>query len=247
MPRELTMPWPVRVPYVGNAERGELSSPGLSGATIDVDDDAQWVGMEAALGVKLSRELRCRIENLILSARLQYQNPRIPASDVINAVKTLYREPLPTDRLKRRHAKTQLDPASRLALIRLAAIYWTPNVRNISQFAKSRVPDPKRGKRPTDRPFRDLIEVLAKIFEVATGTKLSKTGFRRTAYARTIPTVVGGVVQDIDYPEGAAYGPLLDLIREVLRFVPEALPLPGWRLEELVKADRAKVRNKNGT
>jgi hypothetical protein len=241
------MPWPVRAPYVGNAERGELSSPGLSGATIDVDDDAQWVGMEAALGVKLSRELRCRIENLILSERLQYQNPRIPTADVTKAIRTLYREPLPTDRLKRRLAKSRLDAASRLALIHLETNDWSPSVRNISQFAKGRLPDPKLGKRPTDRSQRDLIEILAKVFEVATGTELSKTGFSRTVDARTIPTVVEGKVQDVRYPAGAEYGPFLDFIWEVLRFVPEAPPLPGWRLAELVKADREKVRNKNGT
>jgi hypothetical protein len=233
MPRKLSAPWPVRAPLVGNAKLGQQSSAGLVGPTIDVDDDAQWTGMEAALemdpalGEKLGRELRGLVEHLIMSARLEYQQTPVSAADVIRAIKMFYREPLPTNSCERRLEKSCLDAASRLALIHLEINEWSPHDTNISQFANARLPKAKRGRRSRNEVLRRLIVGLEKVFEAATGHKLSATGSSRTVAPRT--------VRGVRYEEGADIGPFPDFVEAVLRFVPEAPPLPRSRLATLVK------------
>jgi hypothetical protein len=224
MPRKLSAPWPVRAPLVGNAELGLPSSAGLVGYTLGIDDDAQWAGMETALGgTRIDRSNRVRLEQLIALVRLDYENRPVPAANVIKGIKTLHRDRTPTSD----------SPALRLARIQLETNKRSPNHKNIVQYAKSRLPPPKRGRHPDDLPLRRLIPSLVEVFEDVTGRQLSKTGFSRTISPRKI----GGV----QYRAGAAYGAFIGFVRAVLHFIPEAPHLPDWRLETLVR-NRAKRR-----
>jgi hypothetical protein len=222
VPRKLNLAWPVRVPHVGNAEFGQLSSPGFSGAAIDIHDHARWARMEAALGSRIDRNTRERIERLIVFVRLDYQNRSVPAADVIKSIKTMHRD----------RTATADSPALRLACIHLETNKRSRRYKNITKYAKARLPRPKHGRHPEDLPLRRLIPSLVTVFEDVTGRQLSKSGFNTAVEPRTI--------NGKDYPAGAEYGPFLDFVREALQFVPEArrpggrLP-PDWRLARLIR------------